>query len=122
MVTQLQQGAALGQMATNNTLRWVPPPDATEPVVSMEASVVALNKAYERVRDRRNVVARVEREVANAVAYRDKMQAELDAAIAIYDEALAALLYPKPKQHLSDCATHNEPAMPAGPCDCSTAA
>ena len=20
--------------------------------------------------------------------------------------------------HLSDCAVHNEPAMPAGPCDC----
>ncbi len=21
-------------------------------------------------------------------------------------------------QHASDCAVHNEPAMPAGPCDC----
>ena len=21
-------------------------------------------------------------------------------------------------QHLSDCAVHNEPAYPAGPCDC----
>lgn len=26
---------------------------------------------------------------------------------------------PKPIQHDSDCATHNEPAYPNGPCDCS---
>lgn len=24
-------------------------------------------------------------------------------------------------QHASDCATHNEPALPAGPCDCGAA-
>ena len=26
-----------------------------------------------------------------------------------------------PVQHDSDCALHNEPAMPNGPCDCSQA-
>ncbi len=26
------------------------------------------------------------------------------------------------KPHASDCAVHNEPAMPAGPCDCGAAA
>ena len=25
---------------------------------------------------------------------------------------------PKPVNHRSDCAVHNEPALPAGPCDC----
>lgn len=27
---------------------------------------------------------------------------------------------PKPGEHWSDCAVHNEPALPAGPCDCGT--
>lgn len=27
-------------------------------------------------------------------------------------------LDPIPTEHASDCATHNEPAYPAGPCDC----
>jgi hypothetical protein len=26
----------------------------------------------------------------------------------------------KPKQHASDCAVHNTPALPVGPCDCGT--
>lgn len=28
---------------------------------------------------------------------------------------------PAPVQHASDCAVHNEPAMPAGECDCGAA-
>ena len=33
-------------------------------------------------------------------------------------EDAAIPLYPHPMQHWSDCAVHNEPAYPAGKCDC----
>lgn len=28
---------------------------------------------------------------------------------------------PRPAVHLSDCAVHNGPALPVGPCDCGAA-
>lgn len=40
----------------------------------------------------------------------------IEAAEAMADKLDAA------GKHQSDCATHNEPAMPAGPCDCGAAA
>lgn len=37
-------------------------------------------------------------------------------------EAPPSVLPSQPRRHWSDCATHNEPAYPAGPCNCGALA
>lgn len=52
-----------------------------------------------------------------------QVEARIDAEAVIYhankDGSLIPFLRQKLKGHASDCAVHNEPAYPAGPCDCA---
>lgn len=41
------------------------------------------------------------------------------APFVLADERKRQAQTPPRGYHLSDCAVHNEPAMPAGPCDCA---
>lgn len=47
-----------------------------------------------------------------------KLLADLRAMERREAAALKALIAPPKPRHRSDCAVNNEPAMPAGPCDC----
>lgn len=101
-------GVCLRHMAHMKARRWAGELEAGEYAETYAPVTEALRKLSQKVED-------IEAEMAARKAADEPKHYRV---VEAYPGALADMLQPPEKLHYSSCAVNNEPAFPAGECDC----